>query len=210
MSRPLARAFALFVESPAPAVLRGARAVPHAPHVALVCDPRDALALGNALALGLRRACGAPAAIVCGFSNGGSAPALPATRALTARLAARGLQVSARGRLALVALPAEPAQVRAAAARAAAVGAPTVVVAAGPRPAELDATLGDAELVVLVARPDAGAAFVGLALAGLGELAVPVVARVVAPRPHERALAATGLAAVGGLAFGLAPALESL
>ena len=120
-----------------------------------------------------------------------------ATRAaaqLAARLSARDLDAAARGRLAWLALPPDPAAAAATLRRASAlVDASLVTALCGPRPSELDGLVAEHDLAVVAAPPDTP-----LARAGVAELAaVGVTAWACAPLPRGlmRTLA---LAGVGG------------
>src|SRR5438552_460079 len=139
MQELLARVRALFLVPAAPAAPAAARYAP-APAVALLCQPRHALATGAALALAMARDAGAGRALVCVWRAGpGEAPAWRApaarpARRLVASLAAHGLAADATGRLARLTLPDDPDAAAAAAARASAVAAaPSVLALGGPR-----------------------------------------------------------------------------
>jgi hypothetical protein len=122
-------------------------------------------------------------------------PAHAAARRLAARLAARGIPASARGRLAWLPLPADPGPGLALAERAAAaIDVPAVLALAGPRPAEAEPVLAEHDLVVVVGGDDDGP-LTTLALEKLGTLAAPAVA----VRPLRGASRRLALAGVGGL-----------
>jgi hypothetical protein len=127
-------------------------------------------------------------------------------------LAARGLTATARGRLAWVELPADPAEAATAARRAAcAPDVPVVLALDGPRRAALEHLVDEQDLVVVAADP--GSALARMALSGLGDRGVSAIATsplshgaarllalagVTAPRlPHDLATALHGLAARG-------------
>lgn len=119
-----------------------------------------------------------------------------ATRAaarLAARLAARELRAVARGRLAWLAVPPDPAGAVVSVRRASAlVDGPLVTALCGPRPPELDGLVAEHDLAVVAAPPDtplARAAVAQLAAAG-----VPAHACAPLPRGLMRTLALAGLA----------------
>jgi hypothetical protein len=137
-------------------------------------------------------------------------PATAAARRLAGRLAARGLRAAASGRLARVALPADPAQAVAAAQRAvAAADVPSAVAVAGPRDEELDALLVLHDAIVLALRTPADDPLARAATSGLAHLGVPVVT-VRAPPGLAPRLAAAGLIAATGLRAALMPAVEAV
>jgi len=117
-------------------------------------------------------------------------PAAPAASRLAARLTARGLGATARGRLAWVALDDHPVAAAHAVRRvAASVDVPVVTVLAGPRSPVLEAVLREQDLVAVVTRDPGGP---------LGRLAVatsevPAVACAPLTGP-ARLLGAAGLA----------------
>jgi hypothetical protein len=120
-----------------------------------------------------------------------------ATRAaaqLAARLSARDLHAAARGRLAWLALPPDPARATAAVRRASALVDGSLVTAlCGPRPPELDGLVAEHDLAVVAAAPDAA-----LARAAVAQLAAAgVTARACAPLPRGVMRTLT-LAGVGG------------
>jgi hypothetical protein len=100
---------------------------------------------------------------------------------LAARLSAHGLSARARGRLAWLALPAEPEAAAAAVRSASAiVEGPLVSALAGARPAELDALVAEHDLAIVAADPAsrlARAALSRLAEAGVAASAHPPLAR---------------------------------
>jgi len=146
-----------------PAVQVAERVAPRT--LGVLCTPADAAAAGAVVALAVARAAREPVAVVCSWppvaAQDGPARdpvfARGPARRLAARLRGRGLETATRGRLVLVALPAEGGAARAAAERAAAAAgdAPVVVVVAGPRAPELDPLLGAQDRLVVV--PGAGA-----------------------------------------------------
>ena len=126
--------------------------------------PAQAAAAGAVLALSAAAAGGSSCALVCRWTGEvadgaplAAAPAVGAARRLASRLASRGLEAAARGRLVTVRLPAGADEARDAAERAAAAAgeAPTVLVLAGARPPCFDALLGEADRLVVVASADA-------------------------------------------------------
>jgi hypothetical protein len=219
MQELLARVRALFVVPAVPAVPASrpvARFAP-APAVALLCQPRHALAGGAALALTLARDAQAGKALVCvwraaeGDVPGLRVPATRPARRLVSSLAAHGLEAVASGRLARLPLPEDPGAAAAVAARATAVAAaPTVLALAGPRSAVLDRVLAAQDLVVVSTSAMAGAALADLARESVAELGVPAVACELSAGPRARAIAAAGLAAPGVLRSAFAPAVEAV
>jgi hypothetical protein len=121
--------------------------------------------------------------------------ALPGARRLAARLSARGIGASARGRLAWVALPRDDRPAAAAAVQAgAAVDVPLAVALAGPRTPALDALLADQDLIVVVV-DDLDGPLGRLALASLAGFG----ALTVASRPLRGPARLAALAGFGGL-----------
>jgi len=138
---------------------------------------------------------------------------LPAARRLASALRARRLPAVATGRLVVVALPDEPADVLAAAERVAvtavAARAATVVVVAGPRAGALDEVLARCDAVVVVTPPQR-TAVAGLAADALAALGVPVSRATATVRAPARALGAAGLVAPPDLRAALTPALDAV
>jgi hypothetical protein len=212
----LARVRALFVVPAVPAARPGVRFAP-ARAVALLCQPRHALAGGAALALALARDAEAGRALVCVWRAaerdvpGLRVPATRPARRLVTSLAAHGLEAEATGRLARLLLPDEPGAAAAGAARATAVAAaPTVLALAGPRSAVLDRVLAAQDLVVVSTSAVGGAALADLARESIAELGVPAVACKLPASARSRAIAAAGLAAPGVLRNAFAPAVEAV
>jgi len=174
---------------------------PTAPaRVGLLAPADGVVAVGTALAHGVRRASRAPVALVLvtgaatpvGWSVPGSVPA----RRLAASLLLRDVPARAVGRLAVVALDPEPAiaLVQAQRAAVAADGAPVVVAVGGPYDDFAAALLVGAEPRVVVlptSVPD-----VLVRLAGAAEATTVVRADIGAA---ERALAGWGLPALAPL-----------
>ncbi|QEC47843.1 hypothetical protein FSW04_09855 [Baekduia soli] len=211
----MSRLVDLFVAPAAPARppamprVEAAPAVAAAPTVlAVLCPPSCARLAGAALALAALGRCGAGAGVVCRWSGKDEPAPVPGTatrtaRRLAARLGRRGLVAAAAGRLAHVALPAEPADALAGAGRAAAACGPVpiVVVLAGARPAALDPLLGAQDRVVVATVPGAADGVEALAVTGAARVARATgVLRLGAPGP-ARALTVAGWA--------LAPALRA-
>jgi hypothetical protein len=189
MSGVLERAVQFFV---APAAPRAAAAIAPSARAAVLGRAEDAVPLAAAVALALRAAEGAPAALVAVW-GGEVVPRGAATRA-AARLAGRLDPAIARGRLAWLALPEGPSEAAAAVRRVAAVvDGPLVTALAGARPPELDLLVAEHDLAVLAADPAAPLARTAIAaLAGHG---VPATACPPLRRGPRRALALAGLAA---------------
>jgi hypothetical protein len=169
--------------------------VPPAARAVVLGAAADAVPLAAALALSPRLDGGGPALVATWPPDAAAGPA-GATRAaarLATRLSARDLPAAARGRLAWLALPGEPAAATAAVRRASAVvEGPLVAALCGPRPPELDGLVAEHDLAVVAAAPDTP-----LARAAVAQLtAAGVVACACAPlsRGLPRALAMAGVA----------------
>ena len=196
MSGVLDRAAAFFL---VPATGEAIEAtMPPAARAAVLGAPPDVAAVAAALALGLRAAEHAPAALVATWdANGGAVRREAASRSaarLAARLSTRGLTAAARGRLAWLALPADPLEAVAAVRRASTVvDGPLVTALAGARPEPLDELVAEHDLAVVVADPASS-----LARAALARLAARGIAAAAHPplrRGLPRALALAGLSA---------------
>jgi hypothetical protein len=152
---------------------------------------------------GLAIARAGSAALVCVHAPGvgTAAPSLCAPpRAGAARLAAslraRDLEASARGRLALVRLPDDRAQLAGAAARALAAAGPLpTVLAVAVRDDELDVLLAARDAILVALPPAAEPALAQLALAGAAALAPCAAALALGLDPVQRTLALAGLRA---------------
>jgi hypothetical protein len=230
----LERAASLFLASAGPQSAVTAT-LPPATRAVVLGAPRDAAPLAAALALRLRAADRAPAALVAewhadaveagpavdaerGAAGGGARAAglaspagpmlpagvagaragglaAPAARRLAAGLTSHALAAVARGRLAWLALPADPVAAAAALRRAAAVvDGPLVTALAGPRPAELEPLVAVHDLAVVAADPEtplARAAVSHLSARGVTALACPPLRRGI---PRAAALAGLGAA----------------
>jgi hypothetical protein len=171
--------------------------------VAVLGPPAAVPPLAAAIGLTCRARARVPAALVALWPSAGAddsgalphtaGPALPGAAALAARLSRRGLPVSARGRLAWLALPAgaEEAVPMLRNAEAACGDVPVVLAIARPRDAAVDAVLAERDLLVVAASPESPLA--GAAGADVSALGVP--ARACAPLPPG----APRLAALAGL-----------
>jgi hypothetical protein len=200
MTDLLARAAGFFL---APSDAKRASALTRVPGTAravVLGSVQDAPPLAAAMALALRTADRAAAALVAVWRGGGernsptAGVATPAAARLAARLSRRGLPAAARGRLIWLELPAEPQETPAVLLHAAAaVDGPVVTALAGPRPAALEVVIDDHDLVLVAADPDAPLAHA--ALAGLAERGVSALACHPLPRGVPRALALAGFAA---------------
>jgi len=125
----------------------------------------------------------------------------PGARRLAARLAAQGLEATACGRLAWVALESDPAAALDLTRRCLrAAAAPVVLAVAGPRPASFEPVLADLELAIAVLPADADPALRTLTL---GSLAARdrVILPPLAPGPPRWA-AMAGLARLRALPAG--------
>jgi hypothetical protein len=166
---------------------------PVAPAIGVLAPTRDLPATAAGVGLAIGRS--APAVLVC-LSVPALTPALRAPpRAAAARLAAslraRDLEASARGRLALVPLPAGGRTDAVTRALAAADGLPTVVAVAG-RDEELDALLAACDAIIVALPPSAEPALAHLALAEATALAPAAAAVTLTLDPVQRALALAG------------------
>jgi len=188
------------------------------PGVAVLAAPADALPLGAALGLALAGRRRAPVVAVClwttaaGGATGLRAPATLAARRLAASLAARGLDVRATGRLAIVQLAQAPDEAAGQARRAlAAAGfAPAVLALGGPRAAAFDDLLGEQDLVVVATSGTTDPALARLAVAGLASAAVRACVCEMAPAQPARCLAGAGLTLLPSARRALAGAVEAL
>jgi hypothetical protein len=171
-------------------------ALPPAVRVVVLGTPADTPPVGAALALSLRAADRAPAAVVACWRSGEELRRTAATRAaarLAARLTAHELPTTPRGRLGWLALPPGPAAAAEALRRASAlVEGPLVTALAGVRPPELEALVAEHDLAVVAAHPDS--ALARAALARLAERGVAVAACPPPRRGLPRALVLAGVA----------------
>jgi hypothetical protein len=174
--------------------------VPAAARAVVVGTPQDAPPLAAALALTLRAADHAPAALVAVWRPAEDGErvmrgaATPGAARLATRLGRRDLAAAARGRLAWLSLPVEPATAETAVRRAAAtVDGPVVTALSGPRPPELEPLIDEHDLVVIAADP--ATTLADAALAALAERCVSAIACRPLARGLPRALALAGLAA---------------
>jgi hypothetical protein len=180
-----------------------------------LCAPRDAAVVGAVLGLGLcARGKARTALVVLWRQDGGEPPvggmALPGARGLAWRLATRGIPAWAAGRVAFAGVPADASEAVAVAARAiaAADGAPTVLLLAGPRPPAFDDLLAAQDRVIV--------AVSAAAAEGVAELAAIDASRVgratsilhVPSSAPARAIAAAGLTLPPAMRAGVAAALE--
>jgi hypothetical protein len=170
-------------------------ALPPTPRVVVLGRPQDVRPLAASLALVLRASERSPSGLVATWGVEEPPVRGTATRSaarLAARLALRDLAAVARGRLAWLELPEEPAEATAAVhAVAAVVDGPVVTALAGPRPPALEPLIDDHDLAVVAADPASSLACAALdALAGRS---VPAVACRPVPRGLARALATAGM-----------------
>lgn len=205
-----ARAVDFFIEprdaSPAPAGLRAAprtsvRAATRLPlRAAVLGSAADAVPVAGMLANALRSASGASTAAVAVWAPGASLargrPAALGASRLAARLTARGLPASARGRLAWLRLDDHPVAAAVAVRRAAgALDVPLVAVLGGPRCEVIEGLLGEQDLVLVVAGEPDGP----LVRLAVDSCAGAAVAHGVCPPGPARWLALAGLAGAHGL-----------
>lgn len=159
------------------------------PTVAVLCRPEDAWVAGGAVALGTR----GPAVVAAWGSDvrlaSGRAPTSAAARRLATRLAARGHEAQATGRLVHV-LVDDPAS-EMGRLTAAADAASCVAVLTGPRDERLDELLRTHDRVLL----DVDDEVAELALTSLAQADIPARhVRLGATTEPARTLAATGVA----------------
>ena len=197
----------------APRVAGRARAATRLPlRAAVIGTATDAVPLAALLANALRSCAGAQTAALGVWTPGASTrlrggPATLAASRLTARLSARGLPASARGRLAWMALDAHPVAAAVAVRRAAgALEVPLVVALAGPRCDVIEGLLAEQDLVVIACtEPDGPLA--RLAVAGCTAAALACKA----PQPGPaRWLARSGTAGGRGLPVALRALVREL
>ena len=200
MTGALDRVAAFLIEPRVPAAIGS---LPTACRAAVLGAVTDVVPLAAALALTLRAADRRPAALVAlwGAVPPGGGPAVRAATRLAAAVKPFGAgspgptdQGIARGRLAWLALPAEPAlAVDALIGAAAVVDAPLVTALAGARPAALDALVAGHDLVVAAAAP--GTLLAETAIERLADRGLPAVACRPPSRGIVRSLALAGWAA---------------
>jgi len=199
MTGLLDRAAELFLMPAASTTAPATATVPAAARVAVLGTPQDAPPLAAAVALTLRAADRAPAALVAVWRPGsGGEPAVrraatPSASRLATRLRRRQLPAVARGRLAWIDLSADPASAETTLRRAAAtVDGPVVTALAGPRPPRLEPLIDEHDLVVIAADP--ATTLARAALITFADRCVSALATRPLPRGLPRALALAGLA----------------
>jgi hypothetical protein len=166
-----------------------------AARAAVLGSAATAIPVGAALANTLRARDGFPAAVVATWSPGHAAraprgPATPAAARVAARLTVRGLEATACGRLAWLALPDHVVAAAMGARRAAAVlDVPLVTVLAGARCDIVEALLAEQDLVLVVTREPESA----LARLAVGACSSPALACPPLPSTARRLLARAGL-----------------
>ena len=117
----------------------------------------------------------------------------PAARRLAGRLEARGLEATARGRLAWLRLEPEPSNAATQARRCLAIAeAPVVIAVAGPRDAAFEPLIAEAGLVLAVLPVGADPALRELVSAGLPSRAGAIVAPLRSGPPRWAAMAGLG------------------
>jgi hypothetical protein len=172
-----------------------------APSLGVLAPTRDLHAAAAGVGLAIART--APAALVCVHAPGAPAgvptlraPARAGAARLAASLRARGLDASARGRLAVVHLPDDRAQLAGTAARALAAAGPLpIVLAVAARDEAVDVLLAACDAILVALPLAAEPALAELALAGAAALAPRAAALAVALDPLQRALALAGVRA---------------
>ena len=171
----------------------------------VLAPARELPAVAAGAGLALARA--APAALVCVHVPGAHAaapslraPARAAAARLVCSLRARDLEASAGGRLAIVRLPDDPAELAGAAARAlAASGGLPAVVAVAARDGDVDVLLGARDALLVALPATAEPALARLALAGAADLVPRAAAIALGLDPVQRALALAGVRAPGAI-----------
>jgi len=200
----------LFVAPGEATRVKGVERLPPCPSVAVLAPAPDAPWLGAAVGIGVARAWGAPCALVCTWSaertqpQGWAAPPPRPGRRLAARLAARGIEAQAGGRIVRVALCGDEVVAAAEATRAlgAATDTPCVLAVGGPRGDALEALVSEQHHAMVFTRPDAPAGLAEIARAGLRALpADRVSSHVVAGGAAGRMLALRGLSIGVGAAL---------
>jgi hypothetical protein len=171
-----------------------------APSLGLLATSRDLPAAAAAAGLAIARR--APAVLVCVATpwpaSALRAPARSGAARLAGSLRARGLNASARGRLALVGLPEERLADGAAHALAAAGAFPSVLAVAA-RDDEVDALLATRDAILVALPPSVEPALAQLAVAGAAALA-PAASLTLSLDPLQRALALAGVRAPQAMA----------
>jgi hypothetical protein len=196
VSGVLERAAGFFL-APAATQRPEAATLPPAVRAVVLGTAADATPLAAALALSLRATAHAPAVVAVWEPGAGDetarAAASRAASRLAARLSAHDLPATARGRLAWLALPPEPAAAVAAVRRASAiVEGPLVSALTGARPAGLEDLVAEHDLAIVAAAP--GSPLARAALAGLADRGVAGTACAPLGRGLPRRLALAGLA----------------
>jgi hypothetical protein len=195
MSGVLERAAEFFLAPPA-ARSGEAVALPSAVRAVVLGSPAEAAPLAAALALSFRATDRAPAAVVASWGGEGELRPVAASRAaarLAARLTAHVVPAVPRGRLAWLALPAEPAEAAEAVRRASAlVDGPLVTALGGARPPELEGLVAEHDLAIVAAEPESALARAALARLAAGGVAASACRPL--RRGMPRALALAGLA----------------
>jgi hypothetical protein len=198
----LARVARFFVAPAADAAPARATPIPPAARVVVLGAPAEVVAAAAAAALGLRE----PNAGLVAVWRGEPPRAGIATRAaarLSARVGSDECLARARGRLAWLALPADPGTAAAAVRRASAlVAGPFVTALAGARPRELELLVAEHDIAIVVAEPQsplARAALAALTARGIEAIAVPPLRRGPARRLALAGLTAPRLSAAHNL-----------
>jgi hypothetical protein len=194
VSRVLDRAAEFFLAPPE----RSGEAVvvPPAARAVVLGSPSDAPPLAAALALSLRTANRARAAVVASWGGGRETRPGVATRPaarLAAGLTAHDLAAVPRGRLAWLNLPFDPTGAAEAVRRASSlVDGPLVTALGGARPRELEDLVAEHDLAVVAADP--ATALARTALARLSDRGIPASACTPLRRGLPRTLVLAGLA----------------
>jgi hypothetical protein len=183
---------AAFFLAPAAAPSGDPVELPPAARAVVLGPPADAIPLAAAVALTFRARGSAAVASWGGPEVRPSAATHGATR-LARHLTDHALPSVARGRLAWITLPEEPAAAAAAVRRASPlVDGPLVTALGGARPAELEALVAEHDLAIVAAEPET--ALARAALERLTARGVDAVACEPLRRGATRALALAGLA----------------
>jgi hypothetical protein len=206
VSGPLTRVRDFYIAPGAASAPARVRVAPPPPAAAVLGRPRDAGAVGAALALALVRTGGWPCALVALWRKGEThdltLPAAPAARRLTAE---------ATGRLARLTLADCPRSAGVELERAtAATRAPVVVALAGPRNPDVDGVLRVQDVIVICCRTEDDPAVAEMAADSLSSLPAPVVVCRSDCSAAARTLALAGAAAPSSLRRALAGAVREV
>ncbi len=214
MIEMLERIGGLFVVPSSPSVADRAAAV-SAVSVGLLCESRDALTAGSAMALLLARRHRVPCAALylwpsSAIGGGIRLPSSRAARRLANALSAHGLEASTAGRIARVGLTQDPQVAAVEISRAISVAGdtPFVLVLAGPRNMALDGLLQRCDVVATVVDASSWDPPLGpLIETSLAQIHRRVRALEVSIGPATAVMARSGLAVSGSLSRSFGPVI---